>query len=598
MNHRNILVFSPSQGTTGIFFSLKDTFPDLNMDIIQEPELWDEAAVDELETRLQETEYSCIAACRQTVNRISLLRAVPCFELQLSDYDILTACSLAKSYVGKQILLIDHTMERQLGHLLHLLQIPVPVLPVSEETDLDETLARLSGDGCSLFIGDSTVYRACRASELNCLLMSPGYGTVLALLRQISRLLDCQEHAAARVHLFNRYMEAMDQGLLIYNEKKELFEQINIRNNPKLLSVTSALIGDVLRHKELRQLRVIHSKMFFIKGRLIPCHGSNYVVFEIKQSFEDKATSIPGVIMKNKENLSKEFYNMFYDDLRNSDFRNKVISYSAANNPILIIGESGTGKSRLADFIYSYSPYTQSSMFLIDCKQLDKRGLNHLFSSEHSPLYEYGITLYFKEVNLLKKKYTDDLINFLNQSAFMKKNKVIFSVTCNVEESGHNPLCMQLISKLNTFPLYLPPLRSRIGDIPNLAVLYIGQLNEKYHRHIAGFEPEAMNYLQGFYWDENIKQFKRTLDELFTMTNGPYISARNVISVLSEKRGAFAGAPAVPRPQPMTLDEIIQSGVRSALIANNMNQTKAAKELGISRTLLWRLLKKEERSRE
>ncbi len=281
---------------------------------------------------------------------------------------------------------------------------------------------------------------------------------------------------------------------------------------------------------------------------------------------------------------------MFYDDLKNLDFRNKVIAYSSAQNPIVIIGEAGTGKSRLADFIYTYSPHRHSSLFLIDCKQLDKRGLHHLFS-ENSPLYEYGITLYFKEINLLKRKYIDELVEFLLQSSFMSRNKVIFSVTCSTDNFDENPLCSLLINKVSAFPLFLLPLRNRVSDIPNLAILYVNQLNEKYHKHIVGFEPEAMNYLQSFSWDENIKQFKRILEEVFVMTKEPFITSRKVVSVLKERKSAAIPIPAVSETG-KTLDEIIQHGVRRALIANQMNQTMAAKELGISRTSLWRLLKK------
>ena len=586
-----ILFISPGAGTTELAQSIIPSFDELDFEILN-PKSWSERVqLSEIEKKIKGNDYSGICAYGEICRELSERCSVPVFEIQISDADILAAVSLGIKYTGECILIVNRYQEKHVEYLLRLLNLPVKTYSAVENENFSETISQL-GSQYSLLIGDALVYSICQARELNCLLLSPGYDTIQLLIQQISRIFRQQDQLHLTNGLFKQYFGSIGGSFLIFDSEHRLVNHMNMENRHKLQNIAESLIETVIQKKRLLQMRTVSSKTYFLKGTLISYNHKDYIVFEIKQSFEDKViTAIPGVILKNQENISKNFYNMFYNHLKNSDFRNQVIAYSATHNPVVIIGESGTGKSRLADFIYTHSPYKQSSLFLIDCKQLDKRGLHLLFESEQSPLYEYGITLYFKEINLLKRKYTDELVNFLMQSAFMKKNKVVFSVTCGVKESGENRLCQQLISKLNAFPLYLSPLRERADDIPNLCVLYLNQLNETYHKHIAGFEPEALNYLQSFYWDENIKQFKRVLEELFTITSTPYISARNVILVLRERKGE-PPAVSVEQQVPLTLNQIIQNGVRKALIANNMNHTKTAQELGISRTALWRLLKK------
>lgn len=397
--------------------------------------------------------------------------------------------------------------------------------------------------------------------------------------------------------LLEQYMGASGQSILIYTADHSLIYSIHMEKLEKLQDIARSLIDTVLQSRTLSQTRTLASRTYYLRGTRITWESQDYVVFEIRRSLENKVTLIPGVIIKNQENISTDFYSLFYDYLTNPDFLSRAAAYSEASNPVMIIGESGTGKSRLADFVYSHSPYRQSSLVLIDCKQLDKRGLHLLFQSSQSPLYEYGITLYLKEINLLKRKYTEQLVDFLMQSTFLKKNKMIFSVTCSLSEAGEDRLCQQLISRLNAFPLYLSPLRDRAGDIPKLCLQYLNQLNQNSPKQVTGFDPEAMNYLQSFYWDENVKQLKRVLEELFAMTRTPYICAKDVVSVLRENKGAPPSSFCPAEEGPLTLDQIIQKGVRRSLIANQMNHTKTAKELGISRTALWRLLKKSSNKR-
>jgi DNA-binding NtrC family response regulator len=112
-------------------------------------------------------------------------------------------------------------------------------------------------------------------------------------------------------------------------------------------------------------------------------------------------------------------------------------------------------------------------------------------------------------------------------------------------------------------------------------------------RQVSGFEPEALNMMTRYNWPGNYTQFKHVLHELTILTPGPYISATDVAELLAQERKVYRRVPdpaSAPSMSGMTLSEICASVARQVLAENHGNQTQTARQLGISRTTLWRML--------
>ena len=143
----------------------------------------------------------------------------------------------------------------------------------------------------------------------------------------------------------------------------------------------------------------------------------------------------------------------------------------------------------------------------------------------------------------------------------------------------------------------LPPLRSRSDEIPSLSSLYLNSLNLELGKQISGFEPRAIEMLRQYPWPNNYTQFKNLLRSLATLTNGPYIRSSSVADLLSKERSlrsAPAAHPAavVSTDTSRTLESIIGEVVQQTVAAHGGNRAAAARQLGISRTTLWRYLGK------
>ena len=151
--------------------------------------------------------------------------------------------------------------------------------------------------------------------------------------------------------------------------------------------------------------------------------------------------------------------------------------------------------------------------------------------------------------------------------------------------------------RLGALTLELPPLRSRSDEIPSLSSLYLNSLNLELGKQISGFEPRAIEMLRQYPWPNNYTQFKNLLRSLATLTNGPYIRSSSVADLLSKERSlrsAPAAHPAavVSTDTSRTLESIIGEVVQQTVAAHGGNRAAAARQLGISRTTLWRYLGK------
>ena len=134
--------------------------------------------------------------------------------------------------------------------------------------------------------------------------------------------------------------------------------------------------------------------------------------------------------------------------------------------------------------------------------------------------------------------------------------------------------------------------------IPALVNLSLSHLNADLPRQIMGAEPEAIRMLQGFQWPHNYTQFRRVIGELAVTAAGQFITAEEVRQTLRKERHVAvfhlrAENAAAPLDLNRTLEEINQDIALRVIQETGGNQTAAAKRLGISRTTLWRLVKKQ-----
>jgi len=153
----------------------------------------------------------------------------------------------------------------------------------------------------------------------------------------------------------------------------------------------------------------------------------------------------------------------------------------------------------------------------------------------------------------------------------------------NLEVAGGR-FRQDLLFRLNTIEIRLPPLRERREDIPLLASHFLRQHADHYRKSLTGFEDAAMRALLAHPWPGNIRELDHAVERAVLMTQGPCVKA-NDLGLRPPRDGS-------PRLEDLSLEEVEGLLIKKALQRFNGNVSHAANALGLSRSALYRRLQR------
>jgi DNA-binding NtrC family response regulator len=142
-----------------------------------------------------------------------------------------------------------------------------------------------------------------------------------------------------------------------------------------------------------------------------------------------------------------------------------------------------------------------------------------------------------------------------------------------------------LLFRLNTVEVHLPPLRDRREDIPLLAAHFLRQYAQRYRKQLRGFEPNAMEAMLNHAWPGNVRELDHAIERAVLMASTDNIKQADL---LLKPAGAGDGT----RIEQMSIEEVEQLLIRKALERFQGNISNAANALGLSRGALYRRLEK------
>lgn len=477
--------------------------------------------------------------------------------------------------------------------LCDLLRFNTDIVTVHSEAEVRSALERLKLGGYSMVICDNVTHSVARELGYSAFLITSGAESLHAafehavdiakeyrrMRRKIAFLQNAVRQSRGNVLVFNRQKE------LCYTTEDSVPEKIRDYFVQRIGDLGSGAVRQFLYTDELTYLRVTAQAMTFANEPFyVFCYTQTilsrksinagiylYEHNEVQHLFQDSFLSISGAIRPLEKRLS---------------------ALAATAQPVLILGEPGTGKQQIAKALYLNSPYNQNPFVVINCTTLNEKGWEFLFNSPSSPLLENHITLYFQDIGKLAYRNLQELLYYSNQISLKTRVFLIFS--CIVSPQNVPPPAIQSFSaEMGCVGLSVIPLRSRADEIPSLANLYLNSLNASLGKQIIGLAPNAMDQLIHYSWPDNFTEFKAVLSELAALASSSYILNDSVTEVLLKERTLHhaEAAPSAENPfSGKTLEQIISAAINQTLSDCGGNQTLAAKQLGISRSTLWRHL--------
>ena len=161
--------------------------------------------------------------------------------------------------------------------------------------------------------------------------------------------------------------------------------------------------------------------------------------------------------------------------------------------------------------------------------------------------------------------------------------RIVSATNSNLhDEVGAGRFRQDLLFRLNTIEIALPPLRERREDIAPLAAHFLAQHVERYRKKLTGFEPAAHEALMRHEYPGNVRELDHVIERAVLMSHGAQIKANDL--------GLTNMADGSPRLEEMSLEEVEAFLIKKALARHDGNARKAAESLGLSRSAFYRRL--------
>ncbi len=270
---------------------------------------------------------------------------------------------------------------------------------------------------------------------------------------------------------------------------------------------------------------------------------------------------------------------------------------------VLILGEHGTGKEVVAQWLHGASERADKPLVTVNAGGLSEGvAESELFGhvkgaftdarTERIGCFELadGGTLFLDEFANMSPKLQAKLLRVLQTGELQRVGssrtihvdvRVISATNADIDaeiEAGR--FREDLLYRLNTVDIRLPPLRDRGDDILRLAAHFLKQYASRYRKKVAGFDAAAQSALKAHIWPGNVRELQHAIERAVLMANGDRITAKD-LGLYSRDGGATT-------EDEMTLEDAEKAFIRKVLAKHGGNVLAAAEQLGMSRSALYR----------
>ena len=275
---------------------------------------------------------------------------------------------------------------------------------------------------------------------------------------------------------------------------------------------------------------------------------------------------------------------------------------------VLITGDSGTGKELLARAIHHGSARGDKSFVIENCGALPDELLeSELFGSKKGAftgayqdrigLFEVadGGSIFLDEIGETSPSFQVKLLHVLQEGEIRPLGaqrsrrinvRVIAATNRNIEaDVAAGRFRRDLYYRLAAFPIHLPTLAARAGDIPIIAARILLNVNQMFNRRIPGFDPETLRLMQRYPWPGNIRELHNEIQRMAVLCDGDTNLRPDLLSPLildfgsaAAPNGGQAGGTLKER-----VEELERALIAESLKRNGRNISRVADELGLSR---------------
>ena len=334
----------------------------------------------------------------------------------------------------------------------------------------------------------------------------------------------------------------------------------------------------------------------------------------ISSSVKLKRSRMEAKGLKSKQQeISAVLDQPFHEFIGNSPEMQKVFititKVAATDANVLILGENGTGKELVARALHRNSPRNEEVFISVDLGSIAETLFeSELFGHEQGAFTDakkmkqgrfeiaHHGTLFLDEIGNLSMPMQTKLLTVIERREVTRvgNNKPIpvnVRLLCATNTNIHdmvqdNSFRQDLLYRINTVEIHLPPLRERTGDIPLLVDHFLKIYAKKYKKNIKGLNSNTLKILSQYQWPGNVRELQHAIERAIIMSEGEQLEQEDfLLSTPNRKVGEL-------ELDSYNLEDVEKSIIDKVLKQHQGNITQAATDLGLTRTSLYRRMEK------
>lgn len=571
---------------------------------------------------------------------------IPTVPIPITVIDIFNAVQEAEKISKKIVIIAFNNMITASESFIKVSGLKYQVIQVANEKEVEEKISHIENEGIKVVIGGGVVARYGPKYGIKPIVIKTGKEAIISAIEEAKRVAIATHEENKRGQRFRTIVENSRDGIISVNKDGYL----NIFNSTaeRLLKISGKEVIGKHIDSVLPQLELTDTlysgigEMEVIKNvRENKLMVSN-IPIKINDEVVDAISMLQDVnsIQRMEEKIRREIYTTglyakytFEDILgvskESKESRRIGKEYAKVNSTILIEGETGTGKEVMAQSIHNYSNQAEGPFVAVNCAALpenlleselfgyapgsftgaDKKGKRGLFELAHRG------TIFLDEICGLNPLIQGRLLRVLQEKQVMRigDNKVIPIEVRVITATNRNLYNLvlerkfreDLFYRLNVLKIVIPPLRKRYEDIPYLLKHFIQYYSLKLGKPTITLSEEAMEYLSLYNWPGNVRELKNFVERLMVVAKHSQIELSDIkdkfIVVDNVKNDPIEyhldnqrihNKINIKKEDYMTLYNSEKEAIINALEDNMGVINFTAKALGISRTTLWRKMKK------
>lgn len=292
-----------------------------------------------------------------------------------------------------------------------------------------------------------------------------------------------------------------------------------------------------------------------------------------------------------------------------------ALAFKASATPasIMILGDSGTGKTVLARAIHERSPQRDHAFVTISCPSLSRELLESELFGRVKGAYTGALsdtwgkvsvadggTLFFDEIGELPVEIQPKLLRLLQEKEYERLGesktrranvRVVAATNRDLEQAVRDGRFREdLFYRLNVITLRLPPLRERLGDLKRIADGYLRFFASQCGKRFDGFSADAEQAMRQYAWPGNVRELRNVVEHAVILAGGDQIEPEDLPDKLNQTIQRQNGS-SVQVGMQISLDQLETEHIRR-VIAQSSTMDEAARTLGIGRSTLYKKTRK------